>query len=125
MKTKLSKEADELLAQTSNKKLNFLLPKIKRRIRERFGEKITKIVLFGSYARGDYNQESDVDICVIVSDSDLQKYRKARVNIITEFLESDEILLSIRIINSGVFDQYKAFLPFYKNVIHEGISLYG
>jgi len=111
--------------KTKNEKLNSLLPKIEKRIRELFGEKVLKIVLFGSYARGDYYGESDVDIFVLVNDGDLRKYRKTRVKIITEFLESHEILLSIRIINVAIFNRYKDVLPFYQNVINEGISLYG
>ena len=110
---------------TNNKKLNSLLPGIEKRIRELFGEKVLKIVLFGSYARGDYNRESDVDIFVLVNDHDLSKYRRERVKIITEFLESQEILISIRIINAATFNKYKDYLPFYQNVILEGISLYG
>jgi len=110
---------------TNDEKLNSLLPEIENRIRELFGEKVLKIVLFGSYARGDYNNESDIDIFVLVNDNDLKKYRKIRVNIITEFLDSYDILLSIRVINSVTFNKYKNILPFYQNVISEGISLYG
>jgi len=109
----------------NNEKLNSLLPELEKRIRELFGEKVLKIVLFGSYARGDYNTESDIDIFVLVNDNDLSRYRKERVKIITEFLESHGILLSIRIINAANFNRYKDVLPFYQNVIHEGISLYG
>ena len=110
---------------TNNKKLNSLLPEIEKRLRELFGDNVLKIMLFGSYARGDYNNESDVDIFVLVNDDDLRKYRKLRVKIISEYLVSHEILLSIRIINAGVFNKYKDFVPFYQNVLHEGISLYG
>lgn len=110
---------------TNDIKLNSLLPEIEKRIRELFGEKVLKIILFGSYARGDFHGESDVDIFVLVNDGDLRKYRKTRVKIITEFLESHEILLSLRIINATNFNKYKDVLPFYQNVIREGISLYG
>ena len=110
---------------TNSKKLNSLLPEIEKRIRESFGERVLKIILFGSYARGDFHKESDVDIFVLINDKDLKKYRKVRVKIITEFLESYDILLSIRIIYNGIFNRYKNVLPFYQNVIQEGISLYG
>ncbi|MGA7722087.1 MAG: nucleotidyltransferase domain-containing protein [Ignavibacteriaceae bacterium] len=110
---------------TNSKKLNSLLPLIEKRIRELFGEKVMKIILFGSYARGDYNNESDVDIFVLVNDDDLSIYRKKRVNIITEFLETHEILVSIRITNDHTFSKYKDVISFYKNVITQGINLYG
>ena len=84
-----------------------------------------KIVLFGSYARGDFNSESDVDIFVLVNDNNLSIYRKTRVKIITEFLEAYEILLSIRIISENSFSNYKDVIPFYQNVITQAINLYG
>lgn len=31
-----------------------------------YGERLAKIVLFGSYARGDFNEESDVDYLVVL-----------------------------------------------------------
>jgi predicted nucleotidyltransferase len=106
-------------------KLNSLLPDIENVIRTAFGSKVIKIILFGSYARGDHNIESDVDILVLVNDNDLRKYRKDRVKIITEFLEFHNLLLSIRIINAANFSTYKDVIPFYRNVMSQGITLYG
>lgn len=111
--------------KTKDEKLNRLLPEIETRIKEFFGEKVLKIILFGSFARGDFNFESDVDIIVIVSDDDLYTYRKKRVKIISEFMQKYEILLSIRIVNVNLFDKYKDYSPFYQNVFNEGIILYG
>ena len=64
--------------QIKNEKLKSLLPEIEKRIRTMFGSRVIKIVLFGSYARGDYDNESDVDIFVLVNDNDLRRYRKDR-----------------------------------------------
>ncbi len=38
-----------------------------------------QIILFGSYAYGEPNQDSDIDLLVIVSQSDEPRYRRARV----------------------------------------------
>jgi uncharacterized protein len=35
-------------------------------VRERFAERVSEIVLFGSYARGDVHEESDVDVLVLI-----------------------------------------------------------
>jgi uncharacterized protein len=37
-----------------------------------------KIILFGSYAYGEPTEDSDVDILVIISNSDEPRYRRAR-----------------------------------------------
>jgi len=109
----------------NNEKLNSLLPSIARKIKESFGAKVVKIILFGSFARGDYNAESDVDILVLVDDKDLRRYRKERIKIITEYLNNHDMFLSIRITNNTKFSDYKDVLPFYQNVLNEGILLYG
>ena len=42
-----------------------------------FATSLKKIILYGSYARGDYDDESDVDIMIMVdmSREELSKYR--------------------------------------------------
>lgn len=35
-------------------------------VRERFGERVRDVRLFGSYARGEANEDSDVDVLVVV-----------------------------------------------------------
>ena len=37
-----------------------------------YGESLKKIVVYGSYARGDYNNNSDVDIMILVDSSEAQ-----------------------------------------------------
>ena len=38
------------------------------------GERLKKIILYGSYARGDYNSSSDIDI-MILTDDEIEIYR--------------------------------------------------
>jgi len=35
-------------------------------VKKEIGNKLSDVILFGSYARGDYDEESDVDVAVIV-----------------------------------------------------------
>ncbi len=43
-----------------------------------YGTHLSKIILYGSYARGDFRPDSDVDIMILLdlSDLDLKKYSK-------------------------------------------------
>lgn len=39
---------------------------LKDRVSERFGDRLGKTVLFGSYARGEAREDSDVDVLVVI-----------------------------------------------------------
>lgn len=110
---------------TKDEKINSLLPEIEKRIRELFGEKVLKIILFGSYARGDYDEESDVDIMVVVDDEDLNYYKEKRIELVNYFLDKEEILLSVIIEQAKFVERYKNHSPFLINVIREGNIIYG
>ena len=44
---------------------------------EIYGNHLKTVILYGSYARGDYTEDSDIDIMVLLdlSDIDIKKYR--------------------------------------------------
>lgn len=44
------------------------LDRLRRAVRDRFGERTSEIVLFGSYARGTAREDSDVDVLVVIDD---------------------------------------------------------
>ena len=111
--------------QIRNDKIKSLLPEIEKRIRTTFGEKVLKIILFGSYARGDYDNESDVDIMVIVDDDNLEPFRKKRTELTAYYLDRENILLSIIIETASINERYKNHSPFLLNVNKEGVVLYG
>lgn len=41
---------------------------VKNQLHSLYGNRLAKLVLFGSYARGDQNEESDVDFLVVLKD---------------------------------------------------------
>lgn len=43
-----------------------VLEELKRNLTELLGERLKKLVLYGSRARGDYDEDSDIDIAIIV-----------------------------------------------------------
>jgi len=43
-----------------------ILIELKKSIQEIAGDRMIKMVLYGSRARGDYNEESDTDIAIII-----------------------------------------------------------
>ena len=59
-------------------KMNGLLQTYISEIKKIYGTHLSKIILYGSYARGDFRPDSDVDIMILLdlSDLDLKKYSK-------------------------------------------------
>jgi predicted nucleotidyltransferase len=60
---------------TSNDELHTILVEIKTRLTKLYKDQLVSIVLFGSYAKGAQNKESDIDIAVILKKID-DKYEE-------------------------------------------------
>lgn len=56
------------------------LSELKTRLSSLLGDRLERIVLYGSRARGDYDDNSDIDVAVIVKDLD----RKLKLRILDE-----------------------------------------
>ena len=58
--------------------INIITKEIVEDVLELFKEKVYKIVLYGSYARGDFTKESDVDIMILLNcdKEEVKQYRK-------------------------------------------------
>lgn len=90
-------------------------------------DKIYKIILYGSYARGDFTQESDVDIMVILdcSKEEVLSYRKQISKMASRIGLEHDLMLSVLLRDKGSYLSGQEFMPFYRNVDREGVSLYG
>ncbi len=93
--------------------------------RKAYGDDIEAIYLYGSYARGDFDEDSDIDFAAIVRGERLDvqdKRREVRAYTNRMNLELD-ILASPTAIPSKEFERYKHELPYYRNILEEGIRL--
>lgn len=81
---------------------------------------ITLIILFGSVARGDDTEESDIDILIVspVADKIKPEIHKIAIDII---LEKDEVI-SPRLMTEEQFNKTNDY-PFLQNVLKEGVVM--
>lgn len=95
---------------------------------ELFGDKLNSVILYGSYARGTNDNDSDIDIMLIVDipPEGISRYRSEVAKIASRLsLESaDCVTISVALQDSDTFEQYKQALPFYRSVASEGVVLY-
>ena len=57
--------------------LKIVLQEVENASKQLYGDKLNKIILYGSYARGDNTEESDIDIMIIL-DGDIDDVKKMR-----------------------------------------------
>jgi predicted nucleotidyltransferase len=106
--------------------LNLITEKVCAAAKEVLGDKLEKVILFGSYVRGDYDEESDIDI-MIIADIALEDRnatrRKIRAYTGDIGLEYD-ILVSLSIACCAIYHKYANASGFYINVQKDGVELY-
>lgn len=91
-----------------------------------FGD-IKDAYLYGSYARGDCHSESDIDILLSVplSAERIAQRRMDMAKITSELSLEYDVTVSVAVKPAEQFERYKTLLPYYKNVISEGIRYAG
>lgn len=95
-------------------------------IKNIYGSNLKRIILYGSYARGEATESSDIDIMILVSLDDLSiKNYSDKLSDITFDINLDNDLMIMPIVkNEEHFNKWIGAYPFYRNVDKEGVSLY-
>jgi predicted nucleotidyltransferase len=84
------------------------------------------MILYGSYARDDHDDESDVDI-MILADIDREagrQYREAVSEMAWELGMKHDVLISASLSGAAYFHDWRNDLPFYRNVWNEGRGIH-
>lgn len=91
-----------------------------------YGEKLKRVILYGSYARGDFRPNSDIDIMILV-DLDEQEImeRGRRLSEVTfEYDFAHGLAIMPMVKNIDHFNKWLRSYPFYYNIKKEGVELY-
>ena len=90
------------------------------------GERLKKIILYGSYARGDYNDSSDIDIMILVDLSDDEIRLKGHMlsNLTFDYNFDNDLEIMPIVKNLDHFNKWLRSYPFYNNIKNEGVELY-
>lgn len=105
--------------------IKIILDEFINKIHNCVGNCVNSIIVYGSYARGDYNERSDIDIMILVSSSanEIKQYEDEILDFAFDLeLEYGKILSPI-IKNQDFFDYWSDTLPFYQNVKKEGVKV--
>ena len=103
-----------------------LLAKYIEEIKGIYGSTLVKIILFGSYARGDNNTNSDIDIMILVNISDLEakEYQKRLFDETYDFNMDNDVEINPMTHSDELFEKWVDNYPFFNNIEREGVVLY-
>ncbi|MCM1388320.1 MAG: nucleotidyltransferase domain-containing protein [Bacillus sp. (in: Bacteria)] len=99
--------------------INNLLNQYVNKIKEIYGLHLKAVILYGSYARGDYREDSDIDIMILLNITDLEIE-----NCRYDFNMDYDVDIKPIAKSDEHFRYWLKAYPFYSNVEKEGIKLY-
>lgn len=109
--------------------INKIINEFVEGVKKILGNRVKKIILYGSYARGDFNESSDIDIMILtdLSDEEIEIYKLKISDYVWEIEYNNDfkIDLSPLVKNIDKYNKRIEVVPFYMNVQKEGIILYG
>ena len=87
-------------------------------------DKIYKIILYGSYARGDFDSESDIDIMILLdcTSEEVKKYRKLINKLASRIGLENDIEVSLVVRDRTSFEERLNLLLFYQKVQKEDVE---
>jgi len=90
-----------------------------RQAQERYTTHIDKIILYGSVARGDSTDDSDIDLLVLWN-GDIHEGWRAMTGLAFDVMVDSGEYLSVKVMNA---ESFSSTSPFVHNVMSEGITV--
>ena len=105
----------------TEEQISYITQTVAEKAREVCGDMLRDVILYGSYARGDFQEWSDVDI-MILADTDDMECKRLDNKIMHELYDlcyRMNLLLSVIVTPYARFERMKLHYPFYTNVLKE------
>ena len=109
----------------TEKKIREVLDKFAEEAKKIYGTKLESLILYGSCARGDFENDSDIDILILLNVplESINSERKRILDISDKLdLEYDAVLAPV-VQNYELYQKYISVSVFYQNVEREGVKI--
>ena len=98
------------------------LRRIKEHLNSVYGDKIKRAMVYGSFAKGEANEESDVDIAVVVADElNPNNVENSLDSLLFQILMEKSELITVLVIPESKFNTYNS--PLILNIEEEGVLI--
>lgn len=103
-----------------------LLQQYVNEIRKIYSSHLKQVILYGSYARGDFKEDSDIDIMILLDISDIETkvYFDRLIDITFDFNMEHGMDIKPIAKSEAQFKKWMVNYPFYANINKEGVMLY-
>ena len=93
--------------------------------RRLLGNSLDSVILYGSYARGDYSEFSDIDVMLLVSltEDQIKEISDQISDLAFDYMMKYGADISPVITNTDHFNYWVDNLPYYRNITDEGVRL--
>jgi len=103
-----------------DERIKNLINRIKAHLVKTYGQKIRRVILYGSYVRGQATKDSDIDILVLVDESlNPFEIRESLSDLLFDILLEEGELVSVIAVPEDFFENYNS--SFMMNVKKEGV----
>lgn len=105
--------------------LDLILSSVASKANQVLAQKLDAVILYGSYARGDYDKESDIDIMILadIAREEIAEYKKPFLKLSSELGLENDIVVTITLKDTVTFNKYLSAVPFYQAVEREGVRI--
>lgn len=114
----------KISVRSNNPDFFAILHKMCKQLSEIYGSSLDRIVLYGSYARGDQSTESDADVAVLLNDECTEEIHDKMVDAVVDYELEAGITISVVQLDKKHYDEWNKTLPYYINIEKEGIILW-
>jgi uncharacterized protein len=104
-----------------NPRVNAILSELRQELQALYGERLVKLILFGSQARGDAEDGSDVDVLVVLKGPvEAGKEISRTIDFVSRLSLENDIVVSCLFIDEDRFLNRNG--PLLRNIRKEGIA---
>ena len=103
-----------------------ILQQYVKELQKLYGSGLSAVILYGSYARGDFRADSDIDIMILVDMTDEEISQRGHVlsDLTFEYNFDYELMIMPIVKNKDLYEKWLRAYPFYNNIKKEGVELY-